>query len=148
MKYEKIIFVGEDNTSVSPMAEAIMRSYVWESMEVSSRGLVVLFEEPYHPYATKILNDKGLMVLEGSTKPLMQEDISSKHLILTTDLSVKEKIFENFQMLENIYTIGEFADEKCEISVPYGMDIESYYEVYETLSRLLIKIKDKLKEDM
>ena len=46
-RYNKILFVCEDNTATSLMAEQICKSMVTdEAVTIESRGMVVLFPEP------------------------------------------------------------------------------------------------------
>ena len=46
-QYDRIIFVDSDDTTRAPMAKVIMKSkFLLASMEICSRGLVVLFPEP------------------------------------------------------------------------------------------------------
>lgn len=48
MLYDKVIFVCRDNICQSPAAVTILNSIKKDEwLEVSSRGLVVLFSEPY-----------------------------------------------------------------------------------------------------
>ena len=55
-KYNNLIFVCTGNTCRSPMAETIYKSLDRESdINVSSRGLVVLFREPINPKAEIVL---------------------------------------------------------------------------------------------
>ena len=50
--YNKIIFVCMGNTCRSPMAATIMQNRLSKyDVIVESRGMVVLFEEPYNPKA-------------------------------------------------------------------------------------------------
>ena len=54
-RYNKLIFVDDDDNSRAPMAKIIMRSkYLLGPMEVESRGLVVLFPEPMNQKAEAV----------------------------------------------------------------------------------------------
>ena len=49
-RYDRLIFVSSSDTSVGPMAEAILQSkYLLEELEITSKGVVVLFPEPINP---------------------------------------------------------------------------------------------------
>ena len=64
----KYIFVSTNNTCRSFMAEVVLRQKVEESeldsVEVSSRGLVVLFEEPVHVRAADIVRQHGYKIYD------------------------------------------------------------------------------------
>lgn len=64
MLYDKVIFVCRDNICQSPAAVTILNSIKKDEwLEVSSRGLVVLFSEPYsmkiHSLFKKSWNNYG-----------------------------------------------------------------------------------------
>ena len=59
----KILFVCLGNICRSPMAETIFRYLCGDEVkgcEIVSRGLVVLFEEPYNQKAEMILYNHGM----------------------------------------------------------------------------------------
>lgn len=64
-RYNKLIFVDDDDNSRAPMAKIIMRSkYLLGPMEVESRGLVVLFPEPMNQKAEAVLISNGYHVAD------------------------------------------------------------------------------------
>ncbi len=59
-QYDRIIFVDSDDTTRAPMAKVIMKSkFLLASMEICSRGLVVLFPEPMNQKAEAVLISNG-----------------------------------------------------------------------------------------
>ena len=85
-RYNKLIFVDDDDNSRAPMAKIIMRSkYLLGPMEVESRGLVVLFPEPMNQKAEAVLISNGYHVADHVAKQLVQEDIGDDVLILTME---------------------------------------------------------------
>ena len=51
-RYDKLIFATNSDTSVGPMAQAIMQSkYLLDVLDIESKGMVVLFPEPINPKA-------------------------------------------------------------------------------------------------
>lgn len=52
-RFNKVIFVCMGNTCRSPMAATIMSNLMPE-MRSESRGMVVLFPEPYNPKAVAV----------------------------------------------------------------------------------------------
>ena len=55
-KYDRLIFVSSSDTALGPMAEAILQSkFLLEELEITSKGVVVLFPEPINPKAEAVL---------------------------------------------------------------------------------------------
>ena len=52
LMFRKLIFVCRDNLCRSPVAEAIMKNISRiKDLEIVSKGIIVLFPEPYNPKA-------------------------------------------------------------------------------------------------
>ena len=96
-KYNKLIFVSTSNVSRSPMAEAIYKGLDdGTQMEVISRGLVVLFEEPGSMKAEAVLNNHKLSMGEHVSRQLMESDIDVNTLVIT--MSERQKVLEQFEL--------------------------------------------------
>lgn len=148
VKYKKLVFVCMENTCRSPMAEAIYHSLVSESqLEVMSRGLVVLFSEPLNPKVAIVTKNHELSVEEHKTRALVIEDIQEDTLILTMTEQEKEKILEDYQITENVFTIKEFAGEIGDVIDPYGGSLIEYEACYVELARLVKKTVLKLDKE-
>lgn len=53
-KYDRLIFVSSSDTALGPMAEAILQSkFLLEELEITSKGVVVLFPDPINPKARR-----------------------------------------------------------------------------------------------
>ena len=62
-KYSRIVFVSMHNTCRGPMAELLMKSITThKEMEIVSRGLIVLFPEPFNPKAVAVLRQRGIIL--------------------------------------------------------------------------------------
>lgn len=83
--YKNIIIVGTNNTSRSFMAEAVLqqlfREKGMEEVEVISRGLVVLFPEPVHPMAAKVVAEAGYVIRDFSASKLSGEEVEEADLL-------------------------------------------------------------------
>ena len=145
MKYDKVIFVGEDNTCRSPMAEAIFR-YLTEDeagCEIMSRGLVVLFPEPYNPKMGNILKNHGLNTKDKTAEQLYPEDLSGNVLVLTMTFTEKLKIIEDYEFEGAVYTLKEYVGNNDELLDPYGEELEIYEACYEDMFEVMKEVKTK-----
>ena len=147
-KYKKLIFVSTSNTSRSPMAEAIYKSLDDNSeMEVISRGLVVLFEEPANLKAEAVLNNHELTMGEHISKQLAACDMDDNTLIITMNERQKNHLSQDYIDAQNVYTIAEYTGEMMEIYDPYGGDLAEYEKFYQELVRMIKKLLYKINEN-
>ena len=122
-KYDRLIFVSKGDTSVGPMAEAIMQSmYLLDVLDVTSKGLIVLFPEPINPKAEAVLVSNGLTMKHHMSDPLEQEDFNDRTLILTFDDEVREKTLEAFapERKDLVQELSRFVDWPESLPDPYG----------------------------
>lgn len=149
-RYDKLIFVSKSDTAVAPMAEAILESkYLLEELEITSKGLVVLFPEPINPKAEAILAGRGLTMKEHMSDPLVKEDLGERTLVITMSEEVREKIIKNFEpeYPDMIRVLGEYVGEQTEITSPYGGTLADYGECFEQLEALIVKLVVQLNEE-
>ena len=100
--YDRLIFVSNSDTAIGPMAEAILQSrFLLEELEITSKGLVVLFPDPNNPKAEAILVSNGLSMKDHMSDPLVKEDLDERTLILAVNESVKQKIGTAIEELES-----------------------------------------------
>lgn len=146
-KYNRLIFVCMDNLCRSPMAEAVMkRINRTPGLEICSRGIIVLFPEPYNPKATSVLRSSGIILENGQSKPLEVADFAEDTLVLTMDRTEKQKIFEEFENAVNVYTIMEFAGGSGDIMDPYGGDRDVYALFLESINTWVAQTEQKIYE--
>lgn len=145
-KYDKIIFVCTGNTCRSPMAATIMNELKGDSdILVASRGMVVLFPEPYNPKAIAVLASHGMIMPNYSAKELSAEDFDNQTLVLTMSETHKQKIYSQFENAINVYTLQEYTgDNGDEVEDPYGKGIEEYSKCYDKLYVLVSKVADMI----
>lgn len=150
MKYDKVVFVGNGNTSRSPMAESIFLHLYPDTapdLEVISRGLVVLFEEPYNPKIETVLNEHGIELVSRISVQLTPEDLAGNVLVLTMGFTDKLKIIEDYGFEGEVYTLKEYVGNDDELLDPYGEDMDIYEaffeDMYEVMKQVVNKITDK-----
>lgn len=139
--YRKILFVCMGNTCRSPMAATIMHHFLKdEDMLVESRGMVVLFPEPYNPKAVAVAAAHDMIMPSNSTAQLENEDFDNDTLVLVMNAAMKQKIYDTYNRAINVYTLGEFAvGTDVEVEDPYGRGIEAYRRCFEQLYELIEK---------
>lgn len=146
-KYNKILFVSIENTARSPMAEVIFKNMVKDpSVEVMSRGLVVLFPEPCNQKAEVVLINHGISLEGRCATQLKREEIDDSTLVLTMDKSQKLKLVRDFEYTKNVYTLREFIREEGDVMDPYGGTLVEYEECYNQLIKLIKKTVIQLRK--
>ena len=122
--FDKVIFVCNGNTCRSPMAATVMANLKQDIIS-ESRGMVVLFPEPYNP--------KAVAVAANDT------------LVLAMNSHMKQKIYDEYSEAINVYTLSEYAGEpEQDIKDPYGKGIEEYNACFEMICRLVGKVAEYL----
>ncbi len=122
-----------DNLTRSPAMAAFYRSITTHrEIEVLSRGLVVLFAEPYNTKVAALLRSNGIVLGDGVSRSLTQEDLGEDVLVLTMDREEKKRLYEGFPDAPNVYTVIEFCGGSGDIIDPYGGDNEVYALLFES----------------
>lgn len=147
-RYKKILFVCEDNTATSLMAEKICKSMVTdEKVTIESRGMIVLFPEPINPKIQVVLINHGLSLEENRTAKMLDvEDVGDDTLLLTMTVAQKDKIIRDFPGVTSVYTMLGFIEEDSDMMDPYGGTLVEYEECFATMSRVIKKIVIKLRK--
>ena len=135
----KVIFVCVGNTCRSPMAATIMSTFLQGTdILVQSRGMVVLFPEPYNPKAVAVASKHGMIMVSDSTKQIENEDFDNNTLVLVMNSNMKKKLYDKYDRAINVYTLSEYAGEgDIEVLDPYGKGMEEYNKCFEQLYILL-----------
>ena len=142
--FDKVIFVCNGNTCRSPMAATVMANLKQDIIS-ESRGMVVLFPEPYNPKAVAVAAKHNMIIPNNSAKQLLNEDFGNDTLVLAMDSSMKQKIYDEYSEAINVYTLSEYAGEpEQEIKDPYGKGIEEYNVCFELIYRLVGNVAEYL----
>lgn len=147
MKYRNIIFVCENNRTISPAAEAILKSKLPDGKySISSRGLSALFPEPYNPKVTAVLMKNDIILENGVSTQLVLEDFSEDTLVLTMNRHVCQRIKEDFENAENVFPLMEFCGGSGDIMDPYGGNVVTYKLFFEAVNSWVSRLADILNE--
>ena len=95
-----------------------------------------------------VLQNHNLILKNHSSKPLRQSEINETALILTMTENQKKQVMQNFQLVDNVYTIKEYAGEFGDVTDPYGGTLVDYEECYIELARLVKKTVYQLNEEI
>lgn len=145
--YRKLIFVDNHGTIRAPMAEAIFKDSTQDKeIEVSSRGLIVLFPEPLNQKAEAVLASNGLYLKDYVSKKLEEAELDQDSLVIVMEKEHKEKLLQLFPQAENVVVLTELTGDELEIMNPYGAPLPSYGLCFETLNVTIKKLHARMNE--
>jgi protein-tyrosine-phosphatase len=131
------------------MAEAILDSkYLLEELEVTSKGIVVLFPEPINPKAEAVLVSNGLTMKEHMSDPLVREDFDGRTMVMTITPEVREKVINEFGVDEkDVFVLNEYVREPEAPVNPYGGALADYGLCFAQLEAMISKLVVLLNEE-
>ena len=100
--------------------------------------------EPYSLKAHNLLRNNGIVMENGTSRQLEQEDFSPNTLILTMNREQKQKIIAEYEHTENVYSIMEFAGGSGDIVDPYGGDTDLYSMFYTSIRSWVDQVEMKI----
>ena len=116
-----------------------------ESFIIESRGMIVLFPEPYSPKAAEAAKLRDMNLPSRFSRQLTEKDFGVDTLVLTMEAAQKDKIYLKYPEARNVFTLCEFAGEAdMEIPNPYGGSEEDYRESLDILYDIVFKATDAL----
>ncbi|MCD8021760.1 MAG: phosphotyrosine protein phosphatase [Lachnospiraceae bacterium] len=149
-KYDRLIFVSKGDTAAGPMAEAILQSkFLLEELEVTSKGLVVLFPEPINPKAEAVLGSNGLTMKDHMSDPLVQEDFDDRTLIIALNEDVRDNILETFlpDRMDLVKVLYRYVGAPEGPVNPYGGSLADYGLCFEQLDAMIRRLVVQLNEE-
>lgn len=148
MKFKKVFFVTQSDTARGPMAAFIMKEkYPIVDLEVFSKGLVVLFQEPMNPKAELILGKHGIIPTGYQSNEFKKEEVDESSLVLVMDEYQYQKLKSKMRDFPNIYLFSEFLGLEGNVLNPYGGNLEEYDKCYETIEGMVKLLVLKLSEE-
>ena len=146
-KFEKIIFLDEENTMLGPYAEAVMKRLLayagMNRLKVSSKGTVVLFPEPVNQKIALIAEKKGIFLAYHRASGIKASDFSEKTLVLTMDEETKNRVYHKFTEASNVFTLKNYVEQTGSLHAPVGGSVEDFEAVCRELEALLNSLLEK-----
>ncbi len=150
MRYKQIVFLDEEGTGLSPYAHILLKQKLEEhglgEIDVTSRGIVVLFPEPANQKIAELVRLKGLSLEDYQAEQVDGSIFSDTTLVLTFQASGKQKIYDNFPNAVNVYTFREYVGELGDISLPLGGSLEEYRSVCAVVDRVIDRLIEIIEE--
>jgi protein-tyrosine-phosphatase len=133
------------------MAATILASELKEcgidGISVESRGLVVLFPEPYNPKSVAVAARHGIIIPNNHATQILETDFGKNTLVLVMNQPMKAKVYATFEQAINVYTIGEFTgDIDADVQDPYGKGVEEYEKCFLQLKDMAKKAVGRILE--
>lgn len=146
LEFNKIIFITENDNSEGPLAAVLCKHWLpLEKIDVESRGLAVVFEEPMNPKTVAVAEANDFQI-EHTSKQLQDDDFGEDVLALVLDETKKQTVYDEYSSAVNVYTITEYVNEAGSILNPEGGDLSDYSQLYDTVNEATKKVAYKLRE--
>ena len=150
-RFKTIIFLDEENTALSKVAEAILKELFDRAnvfgIRVTSKGNVVLFPEPVNPKISELAKMDGLNLENEVATQMMDSDFDIETLVLALDTDSKKKAYSKYLNASNVFTLREYIGEQGDIKFIMGKELEEYIDTYNFLKRTVINLANKLMEE-
>ncbi|ARJ50280.1 low molecular weight protein arginine phosphatase [Staphylococcus lutrae] len=137
----RIIFVCTGNTCRSPLAEGIAHRLM-PDFDIQSKGLMAQTGQPISTHSRELLDRHQLS--GPDTARLFDERDATADLILTMTSAHQQMIQAMYGTKVNVHTLNQYVNETGTVVDPYGSGFETYEKVFDQLSRLIEKLKEKL----
>ena len=110
-----------------------------DKLLVASRGMVVLFDEPYNPKAVAVCAAHDMIMPNNPATQISADDFGNDTLVLTMSDAQKNKIYAEFDNAINVYTLAEYAGrpEDYEVMDPCDKGIDEYKKCFDGLYELV-----------
>lgn len=141
-RIKDLVFVDDNDVCLAPMAAAIFSNIKNnDKIKVSSRGLKVLFSEPINPKVEVVLKQNNVKIKEHKAKRADKKYLENKTVVALSG-KVKSRILDEYDNLENVYTLSELIDEMVVLKEPFGGDLDEYRVCYDELLNALNRLKE------
>ncbi len=142
MDKKNILVVCTGNTCRSPLAEAYLKKYGSEHVNVKSAGISAAYGHAISNGSKKVLEKEGIE-LNHASQPLSEELIQWADEVLTMSSTHKQIVEERYPH-QNVSTLQEAAGkEGHDIQDPFGGTDEDYEQTAKMIKKA---VKDFLRQ--
>lgn len=146
MKYDRIFFLCQDNTNLSPMAENLfIELYQGPPINVTSRGLVAPYNAPCNPKTELIMEKHGIPMVSPVTRELREEELTESSLVIAMGSGIRNRFHSRYPRIA-VCTLAALAGEERELTDPYGGNLMDYERCFQEMSRMMKKAAERLAE--
>ncbi len=142
----KLLFICTGNTCRSPMAEALARKILGDSVQVSSAGLAAYPGESASSYAIEVLSEKNID-LSGHRSRRMEEQLLAEAdwIIPMTEAQVETLSFLYPLYIHKIRCLGDWGEQKKDVPDPWSGSLAVYRQTAQEIEELLNVLKEYLR---
>jgi protein-tyrosine-phosphatase len=156
--YYQILFICSGNVCRSPMAEALMRTYVPERLKnkvkIVSAGTLGIYGDLASAEAVQVMQEKKIDLRDHVSRGISKELIDASHIIFVMSRDHLEFMQHYFPLIvEKIFLLRRFAvpalgKKEDSIQDPMGFEVEYYrktrdvidFEIKRILPHLIARI--------
>ncbi|MCM8822525.1 MAG: Sua5/YciO/YrdC/YwlC family protein [Candidatus Omnitrophica bacterium] len=128
----KVLFVCSGNSCRSPMAQAILKSFVATSIDVISAGIEPNFYGSMTRESIEVLKETGINVQNFVSKNLTREMLEFSDLVFVMEEKHRERVLQLFpQAYDRVFVLN--------VQDPAGSDIFKYRQIRDIIKQRIIK---------
>lgn len=145
-----VVFVCTGNTCRSPMAAALAASIFQQNgiaVEILSAGVAADPGSPASKNAVKAMGDEGLDLHPHRSAQISREILQDANLVITMTAGHLYSVNDICPQAK-AFTLGDYAGESCDVSDPYGGNLEIYRQCAAQIKQLITQSIAKFKEDL
>ncbi len=142
----KLLFVCTGNTCRSPMAEGLARVIFGLENEISSAGLEAWEGMQASAQAITVMEEMGIDLIGHRSRRITEEQVGWADWVIPMTLAHEQRLCMLFpQYSTKFRSLGAWGLQGSDVSDPWGGSLESYRKSAQTISELLLALKQCLK---